>query len=252
MAVVVVEAQRRAEARGLHLEPDVAQPLGAELAGAALFVDLGLEGMQRDLAHHGVEHVLDLGGQHDLAAHRVGLGLEQRLEGQHLAEHRGGLGQRERRVGQEVALRAREHLVAAMAELVRQGHDVAHLALVVHQQIGVRARHGRVRERARRLAGPRRRVDPRLVEELLSHRGKIGRERAVGPEHDLARLVPRDQPVRRLGQRRVAVPVVERLDAEPARLERVVAVRQPAVIVLHRGDQRVDDLVLDPVRQIAR
>ena len=42
-AVFVLEAERGPEAFALHLEPDLADPLGRQLAGAALVVDAGLE-----------------------------------------------------------------------------------------------------------------------------------------------------------------------------------------------------------------
>ena len=48
----------------------------------------------------------------------------------------------------------RQHLMHAVAELVRQRHHVARLALVVEQHIRMRRRHGRMREGARLLAGP--------------------------------------------------------------------------------------------------
>jgi hypothetical protein len=52
---------------------------------------LALEGVERDLAHHRVDHVLDLGGQHRLALHRIAGLVEEAAEGEHLAEHAGRL-----------------------------------------------------------------------------------------------------------------------------------------------------------------
>ena len=139
-----------------------------------------------------------------------------------------------------------------MAELMRERHHVARLALVVEQHIGVRRRHRRMREGAGRLAGPHRGVDPVELEELLRDRRHLGGERAIGGEHGLLRLAPADGAGRDLRQRRVAVPMREPLLAEPARLERVVAVREPRIGRAHGGHQRVDHLGLDPVRQMAR
>ena len=59
------ELERRPEAFGLHLQPDLADPLGQQLAAAALVVQQRLEPVERDLPHHRVQHVLDLAGQHD-------------------------------------------------------------------------------------------------------------------------------------------------------------------------------------------
>ena len=95
-----------------------------------------LERDEGDLPDHRVQHVLDLAGEHDPAPRRVGLGRQQRPEGQHLAEHRGGLGQGQRRVGHQRPLPRRQHLMHAVPQFVRQGHHVAQPPLVVQQQIG--------------------------------------------------------------------------------------------------------------------
>jgi hypothetical protein len=137
-----LQLDRRAQAFGLHLEPQLAQALGRQLAFLALQMDLALEGEEGDLAHHRVEHVLDLGGQQHLALDRVGGLGQQRLKGQHLAEHRGGLGQRQRGRGHQRALWRGQHLMHAVAELVGERHHVARLALVVEQHVGVGRRHG--------------------------------------------------------------------------------------------------------------
>ena len=249
--VVLVEAQGRSQAFGLGREPDLAEFLGGQLALAAPVVYPALELVHGDLSHHRVQHVLDLAGQHDLAAARFAATVEHRAEGQHLAEHAGGFGQGQRRIGHEVALAAGQHLMHAVAEFVRQGHDVAGPALVVQQQVGVGTRYGRVGESARGLAGPHRRVDPVGIEEAPADRRQIRREGTVGREHGLARLVPGDAAVLVVGQRRVAVPVVELVLAHPFGLERVVAVREARIGVLDRRDQGLDHVVLDEVAQVA-
>jgi predicted component of type VI protein secretion system len=60
-------------------------------------VDLALEGVEGDLPHHRVEHVLDLAGEHREALPRIGGLFQHRAERQHLAEHRGRFGKRQRR-----------------------------------------------------------------------------------------------------------------------------------------------------------
>ena len=107
-------------------------------------------------------------------------------------------------------------------------------------------------EGSRRFARPHRRVDPRVVEEAARDARHVGREAAIGVQHRVAGLVPAKRPRRHVGQRRIPVPVGERVAAEPSGLQLVVAVRQTRVGVLHGGDQRVDDLALDAVRQMAR
>ena len=44
----------------------------------------------------------------------------------------------------------------------------------------------------------------------------------------------------------------ELLLVEPARLQLVIAMRQPRIGRAHRADQRIDDLALDPVGEMAR
>ena len=107
-------------------------------------------------------------------------------------------------------------------------------------------------EGARRLAGAQRRVDPGVLEKTPADLGQGLGESGVGVEHGAARLVPGDQAVLVLGQRRVAVPIGQRLDPEPLGLEPVVAVREARIGGAHGRDQGPDHLVLDEVLEIAR
>ena len=126
--------------------------VGRQLALAPRGVQPALEVVEGDLPDHGVDHVLDLRGEEDLARRLVRRRVEQPAEGQHLAEDARRLRERQRRRGQELPLRRRQPLVHAVAELVRQRHHVALLAEVVEQHVGVHVGHRRVREGARRLA----------------------------------------------------------------------------------------------------
>ena len=140
----------------------------------------------------------------------------------------------------------------AMAELMRQRHHVARLALIIQQHIGMRRRRGRMRERARRLARPHRRIDPAIGEETFRDRRHLGREAAIRRQHHLLRLGPADGAGRRKRQRRVAVPMRELFFFEPAGFQIVIAVRQPRIGRSNRADQRLDDLALDAVVQVAQ
>ncbi len=53
-------------------------------------------------------------------------------------------------------------------------------------------------------------------------------------------------------QRRIAVPMFQRGLAEPFCLEPVVAMREARIGAAHGGDQRIDDLALDPVGEMPR
>ena len=172
--VALVELDRRPEAFAAHVEPDAPQLLAGEFALPALGVDLALEGVERDLAHHGVEHVLDLARQHGKARlGRIGR-IEQRPEGQHLAENARRLGQRQRRRCHQGALWRGEPLVHAMSQLVRQRHHVAGPAEIVEHEVRMGAWDGRMGERARRLAIAHRGVDPAGVEKRLRHFHQFG------------------------------------------------------------------------------
>ena len=175
----------------------------------------------------------------------------ERAEGELLAEDRGGLGQRQRRGGHQRALARGQDLVDAVAQLVGEGHDVPVAALVVHQDVGVHARDGRVAEGAAVLAGPqpaRRSSGPRRSggRRRPASARSCGRRRARRPWR---RATAADVAV--LGQRRVAVPVLEPVEAHPAGLEGVVAVGEARVGRADGADQRVDDLVLDLVGEVA-
>ena len=109
-----------------------------------------------------------------------------------------------------------------------------------------------MRERARRLSRPHRRVDPAIGEKSLGDARHLGREAAIGRQHHVPRLWPGDGSGRRKRQRCVAVPMRELLLFEPACLEPVVAMRQPRIGGANRTNQRIDHLALDAVVQMAR
>ena len=139
----------------------------------------------------------------------------------------------------------------AMAELMCQRHHIARLAHVVEQQVRVRRRHRRMGEGAGRLAGPDRRIDPFVVEEGPRDFRHLRREALVGRQHRVPGVVPADHRLRCLGQGCVSVPVVHHLHAEPARLHRIVAVREPRIGLAHGGRQRIDHAALDAVGEMA-
>ena len=164
--------------------------VGGEFAVAALGVDLALERVERDLPHHRVDHVLDLGGEHRLAL-RVSVVSASSDRKVSISPNTLAVSASVSGVGAISApVGRRQHLVHAVAKLMRERHHVARLAQVVEQHIGVRGRHGRMRECARRLARPHRRVDPVALEEALGDRRHLRRERAIGGEHGRFALRP--------------------------------------------------------------
>src|SRR5262249_30373959 len=55
-----LELDRLSETLPLHLEPERVEALDGDLAAAAFHMDVTFEGIERDLTHHPVDHVLDL------------------------------------------------------------------------------------------------------------------------------------------------------------------------------------------------
>ncbi len=169
-----------------------------------------LERIERDLAHHRVDHVLDLGREHRLALLGVRIGRRQQpLEGQHLAEHARGFRQRQRRRRHQRTVRRRQHLMHAVTQFMRQRHHVARLALIVEQHIGVRRRR---RSDARRRPAPCPARTGASIQRSSKKRCGDRRPCAARSRHRRSSTVScaSAQPIwrmRRERQRRVAVPV---------------------------------------------
>ncbi len=104
-----------------------------------------------------------------------------------------------------------------------------------------------MREGARLLARPHRRVDPALVEKTFCDPRHFRRETVVSAKHNVPRVVPGIGLRRDMRQRRVAVPMFERGLAEPFGLEPVIAMRQARIGGAHGANQRIDHLALHAV-----
>ena len=248
--VLVVEAERRAEAFALHLHPDIPEPFRRQLAFAAHLMNAPLELMEGDLPDHGVEHVFDLAGEQPASEIRVVLTVEKCPKHQHFAEHRSGFGEGQRRVRHQRPLVRRQNLVDAMPKLVGKRGDVPGPTVEVQQDVRVDRGHRGMAERTRILSRPRRRIDPAVLEKASRDFRKPRIEPGEGAKNGLARLVPGETLLVIARQRRVAVPVIESVAAEPAGLEPVVAMRELFVGIPDRCHQRLDHLVLDHVGQV--
>ncbi len=245
------EVEDRAKAFGLDAHPQRVDVFGGQLALAPGGVQLAFEVIEGDLPDDGVDHVLDLAGQQDLALGRGLCRLQQLAEGQHLAEHAGSFGQRQRGGGEHLALARRQHLMHAVAKLMRQRHHVARFAKVVEHHIGMHFGDGGVRKGARGLAGLHARIDPALVEERLGQRCHFRGEGGIGIHHHGPGGGPVDH-LHILGrQRRIAVPDLQPVQPQPFRLQRIVAMAQPRIGRDHRIAQRLHHLWLHMVRQVA-
>jgi hypothetical protein len=109
-----------------------------------------------------------------------------------------------------------------------------------------------MRECARRLAGPYRRIDPAIGEKTLRDIGHLRREAAIGRQDHIAGVGPGDAAGGGERQRRVAIPMRELLLFEPACLELIIAMRQFRIGRANRTHQRIDHLALDAIGQMPR
>ncbi len=138
-----------------------------------------------------------------------------------------------------------------MAKLMGKGHHVARLAEVVQHHIGMHGRHGRVRKGTWRLAGLHACVDPALGEERLGQLRKLGRKGGIGFRDRLAGVLP-PYGFRLLDrQGGVAVPDLQLVEAHPFGLQPVIPVRELGIGRNHGIPQRLHDLGLHMVRQVA-
>jgi len=129
--------------------------------------------IESDLPHHRIQHVLDLGGEHGTALRRIRRVQKQGAEGQHFAEDRSGFGQGQRRRRHQRAIRASQNLMHACPSSCAS--VITSRGLPGNSQhIRMRGGHRRMREGARLLARPHRRIDPALVEEALGDSAIFG------------------------------------------------------------------------------
>ena len=135
---------------------------------------------------------------------------------------------------------------------MRQRHHIPRLAVVIHQQIGMRRRHGGVRKRPRCLAGAESRINPRLVKELPTNLSQARAEGTIGIQYLRNRLGPGDQAVILIGQRRIAIPMLQFFQPKPFRLHGVIAMRKPREAGAHSGNQSLHHLIFHHIGAVAR
>ena len=92
----LLKVKGRPEGLDLGLHPVLLEVFAQQLLFLPCGVDAGLEVVEGNLPDHGVEHVLDLACEQDLALGVVAGISKQALESQHFPEHRRGFGERQR------------------------------------------------------------------------------------------------------------------------------------------------------------
>ena len=109
-----------------------------------------------------------------------------------------------------------------------------------------------MRERTGTFAGTRFGVNPVAGEKRFCLRGHLRIKSVKGRKHQLTRLVPAEFAIIIAGKWGIPVPPVQRVAAHPASFQPVIAVRQISVAIIHRGDQRINRLVIYIIIKIAR
>ena len=248
--IAVHELERVTKGLGLNAHPQGVDVVGGQLSLRPRGVQLAFKVVKGDLANDRIDHILYLARQQGLAL-GLGLGPVQKLaEGQHLAKDAGRFGKGQRGRGQQLSLTRCQHLMDAVAQLMRKGHHVARFAKIVQHHIRMHGGDGRVRKGPGGLAGLDARVDPALVEEGGGKIGHPGIEGAVGIGHRLARFGPIDNPWRLVCQGGVAVPDLKLVQPQPLGFQAVIAVRKLGVGRHNSIAQRLDHLGFDMVRQV--
>ena len=249
--IFVVILESRTQAGRLNVHPYLAEPIGGKFSRPAFLVNRPFELVKGDLPNHRIHHVLDLAGQKN-AFFPFGSDSASNMA------RKVSISPKTEAVSAKVsgvsAIRTfvrRQRLMHAVAQLVGERHDIPGLAVEIHQNEGMGPGHGRMGEGAGILPRFRRRVDPIFVEEYPGDIGDPGFEAAEGVEYRRARFFPGEFSAFPVGKRRVAVPVVQLVDAKPFRLHGVIAMREFLVILRDRGHQRLDHLVLHEVGKIA-
>ena len=193
-------------------------PLRRQLALAALVVQRRLELVEGDLAHHRVQHVLDLAGQHGLALAPGRSRASSSARKVSISPNTEAVSARVSGVSaHQLALRRRQHLVHAVAQLVRQRHHVARAG---------RGSSAAGRDARSAPSGARRRRAPCPAAAARRSRACRRTRRPTSASSGEKALIGRRAPASRASgqaigavvvvrQRRVAVPVVQLSQAEP-------------------------------------
>ena len=106
-------------------------------------------------------------------------------------------------------------------------------------------------KRAAAFAVAGRHVNPVIIEEILGDVIKFGRKFPVGVEHNFDAFVPGIFGIVAERQRRVAVPVLDFVDAQPFGFQLVKTVGDVFVVFAHRLRQNVNGRILDVFGQVA-
>ncbi len=237
---------------GLHGAPDFSNPFGQKFAFFALIMHTGLKLVERNLAHNGVEHILHLASQQQLAAHGVFLPIQQGLEGQHLTEHAGGFSQCQRCVGHQIPLPGSQNLMHTMPKFMRQRHHIADAAMVVEQNIRVGRGHRGVGKRTGGFAGGRRHINPRVGQEGGYDLAHARVKPIIRFLYNVLGFGPWNFTVLTTGQRGVAVPVLQLVQPHPFGFKAIIPVGQTRIIGPNGRNQRVHHAIFHHVGQIAR
>ena len=207
--------------------------------------------VESDLTHGRVQHGTRFFRQHRKTLLGVFFMLQHIFERHHFAENGRRFSQRNRRFGFQKPLFARQILVDAMPQFVRQSHHVVRTAHKVQHQIRMRGRHGGMSVRAALFAFLGRNVNPVVVKKLFADSRHFGRKFIVRRQNGGFGFVPSVLAPLDARNRRVSVPVFQLVHAQPVGFHFIVAMRNVLVAVHDGIDQSVNHFVFDLIGDVA-
>ena len=104
---------------------------------------------------------------------------------------------------------------------------------------------------AGRFAGAHGRINPAFIKKATCNVGHFRRKSAISAQHRVARFIPTIGLGRHIGERCIAIPMVELFHAEPFGFQLVIAMRETRMRVLYSTHQSIDHFTFNAVRQMA-
>ena len=188
--VAVHKVKGWAQGFRLNAHPQVVDILGGQFSLPSGRVQFAFEIVKCDLAHDRVDHVFDLAGQHHLAFGLVFGTVKHFAEGEHFAKDGGGFCQGERGRGEHFTLTCGQYLMHAVAQFMRQSHDIAGFAQIVQHHIGMCVDNGGMRKSAWCLACFDRCINPAFVKEGLRQISHARIKGTIGIHHHFTCFIP--------------------------------------------------------------
>src|SRR3989338_6528074 len=134
-AILFIKFKSRTQTFFLDFYPKLTKFFQGNFALFSLIMNIFFKFKKGDLPYNRVDHILNFSGSDEFLFLRIFLIFKNFLESQLLAKNRCSFSQSQRSSGHEVALFFCQILVNTMSKLMRQSHNIAHFALIIHQNI---------------------------------------------------------------------------------------------------------------------